>query len=117
MTAPSLHDRLAVHRCVEYMRGHDAWPEEGEDLLAFALTLGLPIPPTEGGRRLLQEELGKLAARRESLGVDADLERYHAWLQEHPEAPPVDPFGELAGGRVGCQALLCRLVDSSVGEG
>ncbi len=106
---PTLADRIAVHRAVEWLRSHEAWPEPGaEDYVCVARLAGVPLPQTREGLRLFEEEIAREVSVIEPLAAGGG----GASLDECSR--PVDSYGELTGGRPGVSRLLCRRTDEGV---
>jgi hypothetical protein len=111
---PSLRERLEVHRRIEWMRVHDAWPDEldaKEDMLGALADVGVDVPEDAVVQELLLDEVARELERFATYLVDHQEAVYgEAWMDEEA-TPPVDPFGELAGGRPQTSQLLVRRVD------
>lgn len=116
----SMRERLVVHRVVEQVRGH-LFTCDSHEAMATARQV---VQASErvrqlsrAGRALLDEEVVRIVARFEKEHADVDWALYgqvhgDEFVVHEPDGP-VDPYGELAGGRVGTACLLGRRCDES----
>jgi len=114
----SVRERLLVHRAVEAARvqlaGVDSLDAESV-VRAWCKASGVTAVLSEAARAVLEDELARLIARHEKEHADVDWALYAEGDDEalyvQDAARPVDPYGELAGGRVGATCLLGRRCD------
>jgi len=115
---PTLAERLWAHRAVEWLRTHDAWPDEEdfvEDPLQALTAVGVRPPASEACQRLLIDEVHRGVAGHAVWLAEEEAARWAEGLdglaEESPEDQSVDPYGELSGGRYRTARWLCRRID------
>lgn len=102
----STRDRILTHRVVEWVASHEATQDTGAAMAACGIT----VP--EHAHGLLREELARLEARREAWLAELEMAREAEFASGWVFDAPVDPYGDLAGGRCGISRLLCRRIDN-----
>lgn len=114
---PSLAERVAVHRAIEWMRVHDAWPDPQHVATEAEIALsGVGVYENGVGpvMDLLIAEVRRALARREKILASIDEAVYPAGTDEAGRL--ADPCGELEGMRMPTYTLLYRATRQYEGE-